>query len=270
MSEMLWCTVGSAPMRTVALVGSQVMALPMYAKVEKLNETFVDYQGQPANFFEVIYHPTPDTSKQGWVYSGYLDAYREEFTTGLVKILNSTPNPTDAAQYLVWKGKVQYNLCGHLSVSYCAGWDADFNDFLNLLEEKKLSFVTRVFPGWQSRGTNTADLDVMLSLFDYTLPSKTISAALYDRVAEHMLFTPGRMADILKDNRVIYSVHINAQTGYLQDTGVLHWVVLEEVVPDEFKGMVKLYNPFTNKLERYEWNQLVSSGGVPYGIVVPR
>jgi hypothetical protein len=34
--------------------------------------------------------------------------------------------------------------------------------------------------------------------------------------------------------------------------------------------MVKLYNPFTNKLERYEWNQLVASGGTPYGIVAPR
>lgn len=30
------------------------------------------------------------------------------------------------------------------------------------------------------------------------------------------------------------------------------------------------YNPFGNKLEGYEWEQVVESGGAPYGIVVPR
>jgi len=266
----MWCVVYSAPMRTVPLTGTQVTALPMYAKVEKVNEAFANYQGKPEKFYEVIFHPTPETTQQGWVYAGYLEEYQEEFATGVVQILNATPKPNDAAQYVLWMGNVQYNLCGHLSVSYCAGWDADINDFLNLLKEQKLSFVTRVFPSWRSRGTNTYDLDIMLSLFDYTLPSQTIGAALFDRVAGRILLTPGRMANILKENRVIYSVQISAQTGYLQNSGVLHWVVLEEVIPDEFKGMVKLYNPFTNKLERYEWNQLVSSGGTPYGIVVPR
>ena len=270
MENIMWCIVYSAPMRTVPLVGAQVTVLPMYAKVEKISEAFADYQSQPAKFYEVTFHPTPETINQGWVYAGYLEEYHEEFTTGLVKIQNATPKPNDAAQYVIWMGNVQYNLCGHLSVSYCAGWDADINDFLNLLKEKKLSFVSRVFPSWRSRGTNTADLDIMLSLFDYTLPSQTIGAALFDRVAGRMLLTPGRMANILKDNRVIYSVQIDAQTGYLKNSGVLHWVVLEEVIPDEFKGMVKLYNPFTNKLEHYEWNQLVASGGTPYGIVVPR
>ncbi|MCX6059918.1 MAG: hypothetical protein NTW69_17435 [Chloroflexi bacterium] len=270
MENIMWCIVYSAPMRTIPLTGAQIIALPMYAKVEKINEIFADYQGQPAKFYEVIYHSSPEIAKQGWVYAGYLEDYHEEFATGSIKILNATPNPNDAAQYVMWMGNVQYNLCGHLSVSYCAGWDADINDFLNLLKEKKLSFVSRVFPSWRSRGTNTADLDIMLSLFDYTLPSQTIGAALLDRVAGRILVTPGRMANILKDNRVIYSVQIDAQTGYLKNSGVLHWVVLEEVIPDEFKGTVKLYNPFTNKLERYEWNQLMASGGTPYGIVVPR
>ena len=266
----MWCIVYSAPMRTIPLTGAQIIALPMYAKVEKINEIFADYQGQPAKFYEVIYHSSPEIAKQGWVYAGYLEDYHEEFATGSIKILYATSNPNDAAQYVMWMGNVQYNLCGHLSVSYCAGWDADINDFLNLLKEKKLSFVSRVFPSWRSRGTNTADLDIMLSLFDYTLPSQTIGAALLDRVAGRILVTPGRIANILKDNRVIYSVQIDAQTGYLKNSGVLHWVVLEEVIPDEFKGTVKLYNPFTNKLERYEWNQLMASGGTPYGIVVPR
>ncbi|MBI5353783.1 MAG: hypothetical protein HZB50_14160 [Chloroflexi bacterium] len=270
MTDIMWCTVYSAPMRDAALVGQQVSTLPKYSKVEKVAETSVNYQGKPEIFYEVIYRPSAGVEKRGWVYAGYLDKYQEEFATGSVKILNGTPNPNDAAQYILWMGNVQYNLCGHLSVSYCAGWDADFNDFLNLLKEKKLSFVTRVFPSWRSRGTNNADLDIMLSLFDYTLPSKTISAALYSPMAGRMLFTPGRMANILIENRVIYGVGIDSTTGYLKPNGTPHWVVLEEVVPDEFKGSVKLYNPFPNKLERYDWNQLVDAGGTPYGIVVPR
>ena len=37
MENKMWCVVYSAPMRTVPLTGAQIMALPMYAKVEKLN-----------------------------------------------------------------------------------------------------------------------------------------------------------------------------------------------------------------------------------------
>lgn len=37
MADTMWCVVYSAPMRTVPLTGAQVTALPMYAKVEKVN-----------------------------------------------------------------------------------------------------------------------------------------------------------------------------------------------------------------------------------------
>lgn len=251
-------------------MGVEVMKLPQYAIVSVLAESMIEYQGKPTLFFEVDYVQSPKAISQGWVYAGYLEPYTAEFEAGLVQIRNATPRQDDAAQYIQWMGSTQYNLCGHLSVSYCAGWDADVEDFLDLLKEKKLSFITRVFPKWRSAGTNVFDLDIMLSMFDYQLPSVRIVDALYDRIARRTMLTPGRMAEILKDNRVIYSVRINTQTGKLARSGVLHWVVLEEVVPDEFRGAVKLYDPFNNKLERYAWEQLVESGGVPYGVVVPR
>lgn len=266
----MWCVGDGVPMKTVPIVGVELLKLPKYAKVQVMAESIIDYQGQPTKFFEVMFIQSTRSITQGWVYAGYLEPYRQEFEAGVVQIRNATANPNDAEQYMQWMGTTQYNLCGHLSVSYCAGWDADVEDFLNLMKEKKLSFITRVFPQWRSAGTNVYDLDVMLSMFDYALPSKRISELLYDRIAKRTIITAGRMADILKDNRVIYSVHINRQTGKLERAGVLHWVVLEEVVPDEFRGMVLLYNPFNNKKERYAWEQLVESGGVPYGVVVER
>jgi len=268
--EMMWCVGDGVPMKTVPIVGVELLKLPKYAKVRVLAESVIDYQREPATFLEVEYVQSQKSVTRGWVYAGYLETYTEEFEAGVVQIRSATPNPNDAAQYLVWKGNVQYNLCGHISVSYCAGWDADVEDFLNLLKEKKLSFITRVFPQWRSAGTNVYDLDVMLSMFDYALPSKRISDLLYDRIAKRTILTPGRMAEILKTKRVIYSVHINRQTGKLERAGVLHWVVLEEVQPDGFSGRVLLYNPFTNKMERYQWEQLVESGGVPYGVAVER
>lgn len=269
-SEIMWCTGAGVPVRTAPIVGVQVTKLPQYAKVYVLAESMIDHAGHPTLFYEIVYVQSPKSVSQGWVYAGYLEPYHEEFESGMVKIHNPTANPNDAEQYIVWMNNTQYNLCGHLSVSYCAGWDANIEDFLELLRSKKLSFVTRVFPKWRSAGTNVYDLDVMLSMFDYDLPTKRISDVLYDRIAGRTMLTPGRMADLLKENRVIYSVRINAQTGKLARSGVLHWVVLEEVTPDEFRGAVKLYNPFNNKLERYAWEQLVESGGVPYGVVVPR
>lgn len=269
-NEIMWCVGAGVPVRTAPIVGVEVTKLPQYAKVYVIAESMIDHKGMPTLFFEIVYIQSPKSVSQGWVYAGYLEPYCEEFTGDVVRIQHATPNPNDAAQYLVWMNNTQYNLCGHLSVSYCAGWDADVEDFLELLKSKKLSFMTRVFPKWRSAGTNVYDLDVMLSMFDYTLPSSQIGAALYDRIAGRVLLTPGRMADILKDNYVIYSVRINTQTGKLARSGVLHWVVLEEVIPDEFRGAVKLYNPFNNKLERYAWEQLVESGGTPYGVLVPR
>lgn len=269
-NQVMWCVSGDVPMRTVAATGVKVMGLPQFAKVQVVGEQVIDYQNAPTLFYEVMYVTSPKTVAQGWVYAGYLELYQEEFEEGVVKIMYATPNPNDAAQYLVWMGRTQYNLCGHLCVCYCAGWDADAIDFLDLLKTKKLSFITRVFPEWRSRGTSDYDLDVMLSVFDYKLPSMKIGTALYDRVVRRAILTPGRMAEILKSNRVIYSVRINGQTGKLSGSGILHWVVLEEVRPDEFGGRVKLYNPFNNKMELYEWSQLVASGREPYGVLVKR
>jgi len=130
--------------------------------------------------------------------------------------------------------------------------------------------MARLFNSRNNGLTGPDDLDAVLSMLGHETPSPRIAALLKDRVSGLILLTPNRMADVLNSYRVIYSVRINKRTGRLARSGVLHWVVLEEITPNEYGGYVNLYNPFGNKLEGYEWEQVVESGGAPYGIVVSR
>ena len=250
--------------------GVKLMSLSMYAIVRKVSESVVDMAGSPARFFEVIYVQSTLETARGWVYAGYLEPYVETFKAGLVGVQNPTPNPNDAAQYLITHGKVQYNLCGFFCVCYCAEWDVFVEVFIDYLQTKTKSLIERVFPSWNGRGTSDYDLEVMLGALGYPVPLERIGAALFDKTISRTMLTAGRMAHILERNRVIYSVRINKRNGRLAKSGVLHWVTLEEVRVDEFGGIVKLYNPFNNKMEIYAWEQLVESGGVPYGVIVPR
>ena len=229
------------------------------------------YAGNLVGYEEVIYF---DGAKehQGWVYSGYLENYFEEFPADEVKIRNATPNPNDGAQYLVYRGNVQYNLCGEMCVVHCAGWDLDVESFLDAWSTKAIGIFQRIFVGNKSRGTGLADLDSMLSIFEgYTIPALRLSQYFYDDVAKLTLITPGKMADLLRPYKVIMSVRIDPRFGNLQSSGVLHWVVVHNVIPDGIgRGSVELYNPFPNRRQRYSWGEFVASAGMPYGIAVER
>src|SRR6185436_19817951 len=129
------------------------------------------YAGKLVGYEEVVYF---DGAKdhQGWVYSGYLENYFEEFPADVVRIRNATPNPNDGAQYLIYRGNTQYNLCGEMCVAHCAGWDLDVEAFLDAWSIKALSVFQRIFLGNKSRGTGLTDLDSMLSIFEgYTIPA---------------------------------------------------------------------------------------------------
>lgn len=229
------------------------------------------YHGKSLPYSEVVYS---DGLKQttGWLYNGYLEDYVEEFPAGVVKVLNATPNPNDGAQYLIYRGNTQYNLCGEMCVAHCAGWDLDVESFLDAWSTKAPSFFQRTFQGNKSRGTGLEDLDSMLSIFQgYTLPALRLSDHFCDDVTKLTLVTPGRMEQLLLTHKVIISVHIDGRFGNLKRSGILHWVVLEQVVPDGIgRGYVRIYNPFPNRRQRYIWNEFMESAGMIYGIAVER
>jgi hypothetical protein len=169
---------------------------------------------------------------------------------------------------MVVRGQKQYNLCGELCVCYI--YEEDIEIFLEYWEAKEINVFRRIFGGGKSRGTGPEDLDSMLSVYGH-VPSLALDRGLWDAVLNRPLVTPGRMAKMLEDHRAIASVHIDGASGNLRGGGILHWVVIEKVIPDGAgRGWVELYNPFCNRMQRYSWDELMKSMGSPYGIWVKR
>lgn len=254
----------------------RLMYLPVGAVVERLEayETF-PVNGVDRWFVSVEYTYELSGKMQtvrGWIYTGYLETLYHEYPAGVIKIDTATLNPNDANQFNIYGGLIQHNLCGPLSVAFVTGWNEDINWLLDQWKAKAPSAWARVFPGYRGHGTDLGDLDSMLSSFEgYDLPARRFPAALYEPVKGGPLLTPGRLRDMLIGNYVIASCHIDGNTGRLRGSGVLHWVVLTDVLPDGIgRGWVTLYNPYPNRIERYSWDEWRASAGEPYGIVVPR
>lgn len=268
---MRYWTITDAPLKDDTNT-RKLLTLPKGAIVKPTGcESTMFYMGKSVAYSEIVYFDGTRECR-GWIYTGYLENYFEEFIGDVVKIRNATPNPNDGAQYLVWRGNVQFNLCGEMCVCLCAGWDLDMESFLDAWSTKALSVFQRIFLGNKSRGTGLEDLDSMLSVFEgYTVPALRLGKYFYDDIAKLTLVTPGKMDSLLDAHKVIMSVRIDTRFGNLRPSGVLHWVVVEHVIPDGIgRGWVELYNPFPNRRQRYSWQEFMDSAGVPYGVAVER
>ena len=227
------------------------------------------YLSYPA-FIEVRFI-TNDKSYIGWVRSAWVEPYFVK-KQNIIKIKASTGLLSDAAQYLIHKGQVQYNLCGEFSVLYCAGWhEAFMEDWLEVWEGKEGITFKRIFKNGRSAVTGIPDIESMLKTFvGYKTPATTIQAALKDEYLGYMKTTPLHMARILHKNRIIIGCHIETAFGKLKPKGTRHWVVVESIEPEARGGLVHIYNSFSNTIEHYTWEEFLASVGIPYGILVPR
>lgn len=265
-----WVVQDNAPLRVEPGRGIALASLPMYTRVQVLREVSGLYEGAITRFYFVEYLDAQRKPVQGFVYAGYLEPYQNALHRDVVPIVNGTLNPNDAEQYLVWQGKTQFNLCGYFCVAFCTGWTADIVTMLDLVRNKKPILMARLFNTKNNGLTGLGDLEALLSALGYEAPALHVSALLHDPVLRRVMLTPARLANILSAYHVIYGVRINKRSGRLARSGILHWVVLKDVIPNEYGGAVELYNPFGNKIEVYEWEQLVESGGAPYGLAVPK
>lgn len=265
---MLYWTIAQAPLRETPATGRKLMDLPFGALVEPSGGTKLMLgDAHPSLWWEVIYQSSTG-ERRGWIYAELIEIYINEFAKKVVNIPFPTPDPTDAAQYMIWLGNTQYNLCGELCICYICGEDIDM--LLTKWRVQAISIFKRVFGNGRSRGTGLDDLDSMLAVYGY-MPSARLTALLFDYILQRSLVSPGRMLTLLENYRAIVSVKINGATGNLQPSGILHWVVLEKVIPDGInRGWVELYNPFPNQMQRYSWNEFVASMGAPYGLWVKR
>ena len=180
-------------------------------------------------------------------------------------IPSATPSETDAAQYVVIKGKTQYNLCGQFSVCWSSKEKTlihNTDEFLLVLKEKDPALVSSLFPNGVARTTGTYDLECMLALFGYPTPCMKFSEVKID---------PPTIRETLKEYRLIVGVHIDSG-GYFVGAGTPHWVVLDELrIADSRHAICDFYNPYSNLIEPYSWREfMTTTGSYKNGIWVQR
>lgn len=208
-------------------------------------------------------------------YSGYVLAkWAEPFAVAdadKIGIRAGTASISDAAQYIVYRGNVQYNLCGQFCVAFCVGFnELGIEEFLDEWAFEQPSVFNRVFRGGKGRTTGIGDLISMISTLKENPDVGKIQDVLYDGALDRTLMTPGRVAKLLQAFRMIVGCTIEGQFGRMKARGIPHWVVVEEICLEGRGGLVKIYNPFSNSMEKYSWEEFVASVKIPYGVVVPR
>lgn len=171
----------------------------------------------------------------------------------VLNIPHATPETNDAAQYMFYQGRRQYNLCGELCVAYCMQDEAQtqtIDDFLKYWEVKSPAWFMTLFRDKLARTTGVYDLQKMLEAYE----------------AEYFPLAKVKNDPLLMELELAYSqAIIGVQIdygGYLVGKGIPHWVVLEKIATlDRAHAIVDIYNPFTNALEPYSWRELMTSTG---------
>lgn len=205
--------------------------------------------------------------EQGWfIHNGAMglidpacvEPYVESLPKNCVDVSDiETPDPNDAAQYVMWQKLKQTNMCGELSVCYAIqqfeGQSIPLSMLLTNWERQNPALYKRIFNSvTKAAGTWYTDLIQMFAVFGYEakpLPFKKI--------------TPHSLKAI---QFPIIGVKMDGISGRLRGSGVGHWVTVKEVVPERIGyGYVQLYNPFPNREEWYSWTEFVASVKTPYG-----
>lgn len=185
------------------------------------------------------------------------------YNVPVLTIPNATPLESDAAQYMIYKGVKQYNLCGQFCVAYCMRFRAatdNIDDYFNIWEITSLKWWQTIFKNRLARTTGIYDLEMMLKPYGATT-----------RKWSEVPVKPEYFKDMLIRHQVIAGVKID-HTGYLVGGGIPHWVVLDGIeIVDKNHSILDIYNPYTNLVEKYSWREfMTSTGSYKQGIWVAR
>lgn len=246
------------PLLDSLITRKALLYLPERSIVQKTLNTQGEYS-------EVVFI-TRQKTYQGWVRSVYLEDLFYEFPVeGVFSVPEQTDYPYDAAQYITAYGGVLYNLCGE----GCVAWIYEKN-IMEFLEDWRLSpnsYFPRIIHNGKSELTGVAEMKNMVSTYSGTC--SYLKDELYDTVSMSIIFTPVRLKSTMDKGLTIVGVRINKWTGVIQNQGISHWIVVTDVTPDGIdSGQVILYNPFSDRRERYSWKEFKDAVGVPIGLVV--
>lgn len=244
-----------APMYVGAQVGKKLVDLPL--------GTVVEVTGAVSGEYEEVSHCSEKGVVVGWVNSYDLEDYTRNFQTNSVVIENQTPDMHDFEQYVIHKLQRQVNMCGELCVCHILG--ISLGTLLKDWELKVPKFYKRVFGTGRARGTGAEELGEMFDIFGKK--NQTLTQALYQPHIKRSRYTIKGLNSLLATGGVIVSVKIDATTGLLRGSGVLHWVSLVRILSERNgQGMVQYYNPAMNCVESCSWNEFLNSAGQPYGM----
>jgi len=149
--------------------------------------------------------------------------------------------------------KIHYNLCGEFCAATLLGVD-----IIPLLSRWKSVYSAADGILRNGIGTGLADLETIFKM--------------YNRKFDEYQFTlnvtsPARLLKLLENGRkYLCGVAIFKANGKLAgsvstDKTTRHWIVLEDVIPVGNSGWVRIYNPFRNREEVYEFNLFLQSVG---------
>lgn len=226
--------------------------IPLFGRFEVLSPISVNGMWQ-------IEYISNGKTVTGWLQDKYMEHYVQTLPSNVVDIAAlQTPEVNDAAQYIIWDGFKQTNMCGELCVAQIM--KVPLIDVLAKWKTVDLPFYRRIFKATaKATGTGAEDLVKMLGLMGQT-----------SRLINLQKYTPRIFSEIVKANKgVIVSTHLNTITGALNGGGVLHWVnVLEVVVERMDMGWVRVYNPYSNGEEIYSFREFLLTTRAPYGVIV--
>ncbi len=235
--------------------GERVMDIPLGGLViASGKQVSTADAGQSLLWSEVVYR-----DQIGWVYDGYLEDYVEKFPASEVLIPHPTPDPFDAAQYMMVDGNVKRNMCGELCVAFIA--HEDIETFLAKWKAASPGYYQWAV-GADSDKTSSADaLDSMLAVYGHPVPGTRFDAGLRDPVMG-VKISPGRLKSKLETCCLIAGVQIDPISGRLRGQGVNHWIVVDKVTPNGINGgWVEIYNPYPNRREEYSYDEFMHSAG---------
>jgi hypothetical protein len=158
-----------------------------------------------------------------------------------------------AAQYIdiqaaLGQSRINHNLCGEFCVAALHG-----TDLVPLLHQwiPAYSDAKSILNG--DRGTSIPDLQSLLD-------ASGLKHEFFRGEASVAPLTPGYFRKMLDAGKMaIVGVGIT-HSGILKfNSGIRHWVVIEDVIRVENTGWVRLYNPFGNKEEIYLFDEVFGS-----------
>jgi hypothetical protein len=237
-----------------------------------VNLNSYDFINADGILFAEVSHQTNSKLYVGYVPVEYIEPFVPSlYHYDVIKIRDATPVLSDFAQNLIYRGNIQFNLCGEFSVLYCTeNYDIYIEDWLDTWAMKSPSVFNRIFYGGKGRTTGISDLVSMLHTFD-GYPENFELLSNHFKKLDKILFTPYKIQETLKNNRMIIGCKIESRFGRLRPKGIPHWVVVENIIPESRGGILDIYNPASNSVEAYTYDAFIESvSKVPYGILVPR